>query len=216
MSAGSTSTAGDTSLERSDEQLVSAFVAGDQAAFTELSARHARRVYAICYRYFSNAHDAEDAAQEAMLTLYRRAETFTATAAFSTWMYRVTMNTCNDLARKRSRRPRTVPIAGERGDSADRASLLASSDPAAEDVLASAELAVELREALTQLDADQRTAVLLHDVQGLPYADIAVQTGVAVGTVKSRVHRGHARLTELLQHLRKPSEPSAPPRPPTS
>ena len=199
-----------------DEALVAAFVAGDLAAFDALTDRHARRVYAICYRYFQDPHDAEDAAQEAFVTLYRRAETFSAASAFSTWMYRVTMNTCNDIARKRSRRPQTVPLGNERGDAAsDRSGVMAAGDRGAEDLLASAELAQELREALKALDGDQREAVVLHDVYGLAYADIATRTGVAVGTVKSRVHRGHARLTEILRHLRDPSEPSVPSGPPT-
>ena len=201
--------------DTSDEELLSAFVAGDESAFEELTDRHAARVYAICYRYFRNVQDAEDAAQDAFLTLYRRAETFSATSAFSTWMYRVTMNTCNDLARKRARRPRTVPIVDERRNGPDRSEVLASADPGTEDLLASAELAEELRDALAALDPDQREAVILHDVYGYPYVDIATRTGVAVGTVKSRVHRGHARLTDLLRHLRDPSEPSLPSSPPS-
>lgn len=175
--------------EPTDEELVAAYVAGDPAAFDTLVRRHERRVYAIALRYFRVPAEAEDAAQDAFLTLLRRAETFTGASTFSTWMYRVTVNTCNDLARKRSRRPqRAVPDVGE----------LADVLPATEDLLATRELRLELREALDRLDPETRMAVVLHDVEGVPYADIAERLGVKIGTVKSRIHRGHARLAGAL------------------
>jgi RNA polymerase sigma-70 factor, ECF subfamily len=200
---GAGATPGDA---RSDEALLAAYVAGDSGAYSVLVDRYARRVYGICYRYFRDPTDAEDAAQETFVTLLRRAETFTGAAAFSTWLYRVTTNTCNDMARKRSRRPRTVPLPDAGGD-----------EPAAADLLANRELALELRDALSALDAEHREAVVLHDVLGLPYADIAERSGVAVGTVKSRIHRAHARLAGALRASQgAPTEPSPPARPPTS
>jgi RNA polymerase sigma-70 factor (ECF subfamily) len=184
----------------SDEALLTAFVDGDQDAFDRLVDRHARRVYAICLRYFGNPTDAEDAAQEAFLTLYRRAGTFTGAARFSTWMYRVATNVCNDLARKRRRRPQTA-----NQNVADLAL-----NPAA-DLLANRELGMDLEAALDALDPEYRELILLHDAGGFGYADIAAHLGVPVGTVKSRIHRGHARLAAALRHLRRePSGPVAP------
>lgn len=211
---------GDPLAERSDEELLAAFVAGDQGAFDQLVDRHARRVYAICLRYFGNPTDAEDAAQEAFLTLYRRAGTFTGAARFSTWMYRVATNACNDLARKRARRP-MAPSGVRAADQGDVAGLVP--DPAA-DLLANRELGMELEAALAALEPEYREPILLHDVGGFRYADIAERTGVPVGTVKSRIHRGHARLAAALSHLhegaphpgsasedhREPSRPIAP------
>jgi RNA polymerase sigma-70 factor, ECF subfamily len=181
----------------SDKVLLTAFVDGDQDAFDQLVDRHARRVYAICLRYFGNPADAEDAAQEAFLTLYRRAGTFTGAARFSTWMYRVATNVCNDLARKRGRRPQAA-----NQNVADLAL-----NPAA-DLLANRELGMDLEAALAALDPEYRELILLHDVGGFGYADIAVHLGVPVGTVKSRIHRGHARLAATLRHLRR--EPAGP------
>jgi RNA polymerase sigma-70 factor (ECF subfamily) len=183
-----------------DEALVAAFVGGDESAFDVLVARYERRVYAICYRYFGNAADAEDAAQNTFVALLRRAETFTGASSFSTWLYRVATNACNDLARKQARRPQ--PATTEVADLADLA--------VAEDVLARRELGLELSAALATLDTDQREAVVLHDLYGLPYADIAARAGVAVGTVKSRIHRAHARLAAVL-NAAEPQRPSAPP-----
>ncbi|MGH8901787.1 MAG: RNA polymerase sigma factor [Egibacteraceae bacterium] len=187
----------------SDEALLTAFVGGDQRAFDQLVERYARRVYAICLRYFGNPPDAEDAAQEAFLALYRRAGTFSGAARFSTWMYRVATNACNDLARKRARRPQP----------ANRDVTDLALTPAA-DLLANRELGMELTAALTALDPEYREPILLHDVSGFGYADIAAHLGVPVGTVKSRIHRGHARLAAALEYLR--GEPSGPIAPQTS
>lgn len=179
-------------MAASDEALVAAFVDGDRSAFDELVRRHARRVYGICLRYFGNAADAEDAAQETFVAVLRRASTFNGASAFTTWLYRVATNACNDIARKRARRPRNAGT--------DVAQLADVADP--DDVLANRELRLELRTALQSLEPEQRHAVVLHDVAGLPYADIADRLGVAVGTVKSRIHRGHARLAAVLTQAR--------------
>ena len=179
-----------------DEELLAAFVAGEQRAFDVLVSRYQRRVYGICLRYFGNPTDAEDAAQDAFVALYRRAGSFSGAAAFSTWMYRVATNACHDLARKRARRPMSAGVDVER---------LADSVEAAETADAGVTRALDedLRAALAQLDPDTRDVVLLHDVRGVPYADIAARSGVAVGTVKSRIHRGHARLAAALTAARR-------------
>ncbi len=179
-------------VDPSDEQLVAAFVDGDGDAFDALVSRYERRVFAICYRYFRDAHDAEDAAQDAFVALLRRAHTFSGAASFSTWMYRVATNACNDLARKRARRPRSVD--------AEVSEVLDSrvSHRSAEEAFGASNLDPALVLALDGLDVDTRDAVVLHDVYGVPYADIAQRAGVAVGTVKSRIHRGHARLAAAL------------------
>ncbi|MEX2621998.1 MAG: RNA polymerase sigma factor [Egibacteraceae bacterium] len=206
----------------SDEALVAAFVGGDPAGFDALVARHRRRVYGICYRYFGNAADAEDALQDTFVALLRRADTFGGTAAFSTWLYRVATNACNDLARKRSRRPKTVPLGPESRDDGPPGQAPALDEPAVEDVLATRELGAELVAALRTLEPAQREAVVLHDVYGVPYHEIAARWDVAVGTVKSRIHRAHGRLAAALAASDEaggrgtPGEPSAPARPPTS
>lgn len=208
-----------TADARTDEALVAAFVGGDDRAFDTLVARYERRVYGICYRYFGDAADAEDAMQDTFVTLLRRAQTYSGSAAFSTWLYRVATNACNDLARKRSRRPRTVPLAGDADDGDTPAVAEPAGDAhAVEDVLANRELGMELTAALSELDAEQREAVVLHDMYGVPYHEIAARTDVAVGTVKSRIHRAHARLAAALGRADEPParEPSRPSRPPTS
>lgn len=185
-----------------DEVLLRRFVAGEAAAFTTLVTRHQERVYAVCLRYFRDHADAQDAAQETFVVLYRRAETFVGSARFSTWLYRVAVNVCNDLARRRARRPQP-----------DGRDPLAVAQPGA-DLIEQLELDLVLRGALATLNPDYREAVVLHSVLGWPYADIAARAGVAVGTIKSRVHRGHAALAVALAELRT-QEPSAPASPPS-
>jgi RNA polymerase sigma-70 factor (ECF subfamily) len=186
-------------IEPSDEQLVAAFVDGDDAAFDALVNRYERRVFAICYRYFRDAQDAEDAAQDAFVALLRRAGTFSGAASFSTWMYRVATNACNDLARKRARRPRSVD--------AEITAVLDGrvSERSAEEAFGASSLDPALVRALVGLDVDTRAAIVLHDVYGVPYADIAQRAGVAVGTVKSRIHRGHATLAAALAAGQEPA-----------
>lgn len=177
-----------------DRALLARAVAGDGGAFDQLVDRYTPRVYAICLRYFGDVEAAQDATQTAMIALYRGMAGFRGHAAFSTWMYRVATNACHDLARRNAREPRTIALDDTR--TAGGPQLL---DDDAVDRLVAAELQSDLRAALAQLDTDQRHAVVLRDVVGASYADIARLQHVAVGTAKSRVHRGHARLAELLE-----------------
>ena len=176
-----------------DEDLVARARAGDHDAFDRIVERHADHVYGICLRYFGNAHDAEDAFQAAFMACYRGLATFRGRAALSTWLYRVATNACHDLARRRTRQPRTVPL-----DEPTAADLRDPLDQAAVDRMAAVELQPDLQAALSHLDPEQRHAVLLRDVVGASYVDIARAQSIAVGTAKSRVHRGHARLAALL------------------
>ncbi len=173
------------------------------AAFHELVERHRDRVHAICYRYFRDATDAEDATQETFLTVLRRAGTFRGEAQVSTWLYRVAVNTCHDLARHRARRPQTpVEDIGLVGD-------LRGEVHSDEEQLAALALSDVLSEALATLDDETRGLLLLCVVEGMPYAEVAEAYGIAVGTVKSRVHRARAKLVDLLGDLLDPEDDDA-------
>lgn len=186
--------------QRSDADLAAAAATGDRDALGILVVRHTPRVYALCHRIMGNHHDAEDATQEVLVTVARRVGSFEGRAAFSTWLHRVTVNTCTDLIRRRGRQPVT---AAWREDAAHP-------DHAVADLLAAREVDASLQAALAQLEPAQRRAVVLFDVGGWSHREIAEHEGVAVGTVKSRVHRGHARLAEALRELNEVGEPSVP------
>lgn len=185
-----------------------------ETAFRELMTRFGRRVHAICYRYFGSHDEAEEAAQETFVLLARRAGQFRGDSRLSTWIYRIATNACHDLARWEARRPRT-PVA----DVAAVADPAGAAPSPAERVEAD-ELGDRVREALLQLDELTRGLLLVCAVEGRPYADAAAAFGLPLGTVKSRVHRGRAKLATLLEAdgdgpEQRSGEPTAPRRRPT-
>lgn len=195
----------------SDAELMEQVATGDRstrnAAFHELVDRHRDRVHAICHRYFRDRTDAEDATQETFLTVLRRAGTFRGEAQVSTWMYRVAVNTCHDMARHRARRPQT-PV-----EDIGLVSDLRGETHSDEEQLAALELSDVLREALATLDEETRGLLVLCTVEQVPYAEVAEAYGIAVGTVKSRVHRARAKLVEVLDGFLDEDTEAAPDQP---
>ncbi len=177
-----------------DAELVAAFLAGDRRAFDSLMRAHEDRVFAICLRILTNRDAALDAVQETFITVYRKAQQFSGASAFSTWLYRIAVNTCYDQLR-RSKRHQAQPLP-ETGDPADARS---------QDLLGSVELRPDLEQALAILAPEFRVAVVLSDLEGLPLQAIAEALDVPIGTVKSRVFRGRRLLAEHLRNLSGPS-----------
>ena len=179
-----------------DLELLDRFIAGDQEAFNTLMRAHEDRVFAIALRMMRSREAALDATQETFLTLYRKADRFHRQSAFSTWLYRVTINTCYDQLRKQKRR-RASPLP-ETNDPPDRHS---------EDELTGAELRPDLARALSELPDDFRAAVVLSDFEGHALETVAEMLEVPVGTVKSRVFRGRRLLAQKLGNLSVGSKP---------
>ncbi|MGQ0678980.1 MAG: RNA polymerase sigma factor [Actinomycetota bacterium] len=186
----------DADLEsRTDESLVAAFVElGDTRALEILLRRHESKVFGIAYRILGNRADALDATQDVFLTVFRKARSFQHQAAFTTWLYRLTTNACHDIGRKKARTP--IP-----------------SDSLPEHGVPAEDLATRLtvEQGLRKLQPDQRTAVVMRDLYALSYEQIAEATGVAVGTVKSRIARGRLALAGILEEHRTGTTGSAPP-----
>lgn len=173
-----------------DVELIDRYLAGDRSAFNELMAAHEDRVFAICLRMLRDRSAALDATQETFLTVFRKADRYQAKAAFSTWLYRVAVNTCYDALRRTRRRP-TDPLP-EHTDPAD---------PSSEDGFASADVRPAIEDALAALPMEFRAAVTIVDLEGLALQTAAEMLGVPVGTVKSRVFRGRKLLAEQLGNL---------------
>ena len=171
--------------ELGDDELLDRCARRDADAFRVLMQRHEGHVFAIALRMTGSRSDALDATQEAFVAAYRRLGSFRRDAAFSTWMYRIAVNASHDLLRRR-KRTEADQIPDATPD--DRTSV--------EDT---AGLRTDLSRALTELPEEYREAVLLHDLGGVPYDEIALLTGVALGTVKSRISRGRQRLAQLLE-----------------
>lgn len=181
-----------------DDELLATYLEGHhrEAAFGEFVNRFERRIYAICYRYFGNSADAEDATQDAFLRIARHASSFVGGSKVSTWVYRVTVNTCHDLARRRARRPENLtPDMTETVDASEQHETIGW-DPG--DPAISRESSEAVQSALLELDEVSRSLLILVAVQGMSYAEAAAAHDMPVGTAKSRVHRARARLADLL------------------
>lgn len=182
---------------RSDEELLRSFLDGDQTSFADLIDRHEDRIFALAYRMTGQRSDALDATQEAFVSAFRQAGRFRFDSAFGTWLYRIAINSCHDLLRKRKRwdsdeldQNEQIDVAGSRFDDSVAAS-------------------VDLSRALARLPEEYREAVVMHDLGGVAYDEIARLTEVPVGTVKSRISRGRRRLAQLMEHPGPPRESKA-------
>ncbi len=179
----------------SDERLVSLSRNGDLAAFNRLVERYQGPVYSLCLRLLGNRQAAEDAAQEAFLSAYRAMPRFTGTS-FRAWLLRIAANQSKDEWRRRKRRDLASSL-DEMFDMLDLPVEVADPDPGAELVMESRELAIIVQDALLTLPMDQREAITLVDLHEYRYEEVAAMTGVSLGTVKSRVHRGRDRLRRV-------------------
>ncbi len=173
--------------EPADEELLRRHVDGDPDAFGELFRRHRDRLWAVALRTTGDPETAADALQEAMISAFRRADSFRGEARLTTWLHRIVVNSCLDqLRRSASRRAEPLP------EDLDRSAELAdrgSSDPT--DRVGSDQAVLA---ALRTLPEDQRAAIVLVDLEGYSVAEAAEILGCPTGTVKSRCARGRARL----------------------
>jgi RNA polymerase sigma-70 factor (ECF subfamily) len=192
-----------TEAER-DEELVRRFRAGEVEAFTRLVERHQQRVYRLCLRVLSDREAAADVAQDTFISVLRKLDGFRGDAAFTTWLHRVAVNACYDELRRRRRRP-ALHVVDDEGQDHEPGPPI---DDRADEVAGTLDAAA----ALATVPEEFRVAVVLADVQDLPYDEIARILDVPVGTVKSRVHRGRLALAEALgvsDERREPDVPSA-------
>ena len=155
----------------------------------EVARDHSRFMYSVAFRLAGNHSDAEDVVQEALLRVKRGLPNYTP-GSLKGWLARIVTNVFLDETRRRKRRPQTALP-----DDPDR---IIAGGPAADEALAMVSLPDHIQSALAGLQDEFRTAVVLCDVAGLSYSEIADHTNVPVGTVRSRVHRGRSRLREEL------------------
>lgn len=167
--------------------------AGDSRALEDLLRSHLPRIHAVCTRMCADRGDADDAAQEALMSIARGISGFDGRSSVSSWIYRITTNACLDELRRRRRRPEPVDVAGLPG-AREPVSRIRSP----EDEAISSDVRRELLGALASLPEEFRVAVVLRDVADLDYAAIASITDVAIGTVRSRIARGRGRLADIL------------------
>jgi len=185
-------------IEDPDAELVAAWQAGDDDAFEQLVRRHEKRVFRLLLRMMGSREEAEDVAQETFISLYRHGKRFRSEARFSTFVYRVAANAALNRRRTLGRgRTRIEKLAVRQAAGDD----LPQQPRDPEDSTLGHELTRHVRDALGTLSPALRMPVVLYDIEGLSYGEIAKVLGVAEGTVKSRIHRARQALREELQGL---------------
>jgi RNA polymerase sigma-70 factor (ECF subfamily) len=189
---------------REDAILIRAFRDGDKAAFDKLVLKHKDRVFNLCYRLLGDYEEANDSAQETFIKIYGSLKKFRFESAFSTWLYRIAVNTCKNklkskaFRQKRKMIPMDNPVSGNRNQPS-REIQDESQSPAME--LEKKERMRAIQEAINALPPEQREVVTLRDIEGFSYGEVAEITGFNLGTVKSRLARARQDLRKKLRSV---------------
>lgn len=164
----------------------------DAPSWEEIVSTHSGRVYRLAYRLTGNQHDAEDLTQEVFVRVFRSLSTYTP-GTFEGWLHRITTNLFLDMVRRKQR----IRFDALGDDAAER---LPSREPSPQQVFHDTHFDADVQQALDTLAPEFRAAVVLCDIEGLSYEEIAATLGVKLGTVRSRIHRGRSHLRKALQH----------------
>lgn len=186
--------------DETDQQLVQRVQAGEKAAFNLLVLKYQHRVLKLVSRFISDAAEAEDVAQEAFLKAYRALGSFRGDSAFYTWLYRIAINTAKNALVSARRRPVDFDLDLQDPDQYDRHARLKESDTP-ERVLLTEEIRQVVERAMEQLPEDLRTAIVLRELEGLSYEEIAEAMDCPVGTVRSRIFRAREAIDKKLKPL---------------
>ncbi|MCX2969668.1 RNA polymerase sigma factor SigE [Streptomyces sp. TRM70308] len=161
-------------------------------SWEEIVSTHSARVYRLAYRLTGNQHDAEDLTQEVFVRVFRSLSTYTP-GTFEGWLHRITTNLFLDMVRRKQR----IRFDALGDDAAER---LPSREPSPQQHFNDTHFDADVQQALDTLAPEFRAAVVLCDIEGLSYEEIAATLGVKLGTVRSRIHRGRSHLRKALQH----------------
>jgi RNA polymerase sigma-70 factor (ECF subfamily) len=183
------------SVSADDHRLIAECLEGNTAAFGELVRRHQDRLYNTVYRLVENAEDALDVVQDSFLSAYQSLESFKGDALFFTWLYRIAINTA--ISHKRKKRV-LARIANRNGDM-----VIDPPDPSELSRpghgLEVAEEEQKLHRALARLSSEHRAVLVMKDLEGQKYEEMALVLEVPIGTIRSRLHRARLELRELLE-----------------
>lgn len=187
-------------LTTTDNALIARCQKADIAAFNEIVSRYKDKIYRYIYRMTGSAEDAEDLTQEVFVRMYTNIAGFRAEASLSTWLFRIAGNLCTDSFRKNKHARGNVSLDAPMDESDEGASRDVpdmSSEP--DRLFGRKELGEQIEAALAKLPTKLRSAVILHDVEGLAYDEIAQTERVPLGTIKSRIFNARAALRDHLK-----------------
>jgi len=173
---------------------------GSVDAFNTLVLRYQDAAFTVAYRLMGDSAGAADTAQDAMIVAYRKLNTFRG-GNFRAWLLRIVTNRCYDELRRTQRRP-TVSLSGSADDDAPEPLELPDPDSTPEEQALANELQRAIQDCISALNADQRLVLVLCDIEGMSYEEIAAQSGNQLGTVKSRLSRARASVRDCLQGVR--------------
>ena len=188
-------------LEQSDKDLITAHKAGDESAFPALVRKYESRIYNHCLRMVNDREESADLTQEVFLKVFRNIGKYEHTYTFYTWLYRITVNCCIDYIRKKKRQLQSLSLStmnyeeigsGKEQDVPDTSLM-------PDKIMRDAEVKEILHQAISKLSEKMRTIILLKEIEGFSYEEIADVLGCSRGTVKSRLFRARERLREIIE-----------------
>ena len=192
--------------DQNEARLVKRAKQGDMRAFEELILQHEKIVYNVALRMMNHSEDAKDISQEVFLKAYRNIGNFDERSQFSTWIYRITANTCIDEMRKRRGRQSFSLEEELENEEGSMQRQVADEGETPEESMLRAEQKSEILQALESLSPEHKAAVILRDIKGLSYEEIAEILELTLGTVKSRISRGRNQLKQEILKLREQDE----------
>lgn len=172
---------------------------GDAAAFEALISSYQKKVYNVAYRMLGNTDDASEIAQEVFIKIFRSIRQFKGEAAFSTWVYKIAVNMCLDELRRRKKSKVVYIDEAVRLEDGDVEKQIPGELPGPEEMAEKNELRKIVEKAIGLLDEKHRCVIVLRDIQGMSYEEIARILGCPPGTVKSRINRARAALKDILK-----------------
>lgn len=184
-----------------DELLVERARAGDVGAFETLITQYERKVYNLAYRLTGNHEDASDMAQEVFIRVFQKLPEFRGDSSFSTWLFRIANNACLDEIRKRKRQRVTSFDNPYETDEGEMSRQYADEADGPEELLDRRETQAAVQQCINALDEEYRVVVVLRDIKGYAYNEIADMLGLNLGTVKSRLNRARAAIKEKFSRL---------------
>lgn len=188
---------GEKKMDYPEKELVRRSRNGDIEAFEELIKSYEKRIFNIALKMVGNREDASDVAQEVCIKIFKSIDKFKENSSFSTWVYRITSNVCIDQARKR--RNNIISLAAA-SDDGEYEIPIANEDKLPEEIVESRELSKMVKSYIHKLVPEQRIIIVMRDIYGYSYEEIANILGVSMGTVKSRLNRARGTLKDKIKN----------------
>ena len=181
-----------------EKNLLERAKSGDVAAFEQLIESYQRKIFNIALRMLGNYDDAGDLTQEVLIRIYKSIKSFKEQSSFSTWIYRITTNVCLDEIRKRKNR-KVISLDEEiKLDDGDMKRQIENGEPSPEEMAETGDLKKVVNDAIARLSEEHRMVIVLRDIRGFSYEEIAEMLKCPEGTVKSRINRARQALKNIL------------------